>query len=348
MFGDSYLGFTSLAAAVSGHPSLKAIVPRMIGTDRAVNHGGVYSMELVEWAANFLMGDRNYARRVNWSVTALSDVIEQSTGQPCPPYERLRALTVVGPQEANKAFFGTADPQGAISLPTVHWTGYWDRRCESCIADYTDMRRRPDLGDMQHLILDAIDHEFYPLGYERRRVRATAGPPGRVAAGRRSYSSASGASDLLPAVVLPSAAAMPFRKPRLAGAITGRTGQSGYAGHRAGAMGGPDHSNISAANDIPGRANSTGGCNGSLTWEVVAMSGGRKQAPRPVRGEFWDRVRSGLSPRDAGVAMGMRKGAERWFRLAGGVKGNGPGPVSGRYLSLADREEIAIGVARRR
>jgi IS30 family transposase len=44
--------------------------------------------------------------------------------------------------------------------------------------------------------------------------------------------------------------------------------------------------------------------------------------------------------------MGMRKGAERWFALAGGVKENGPGPVSGRYLSLADREEIAIGLAR--
>src|SRR5216684_1441671 len=95
-----------------------------------------------------------------------------------------------------------------------------------------------------------------------------------------------------------------------------------------------------------GRADSTGGCNGSLRWEVVAMSGGRKQAPRPVRAEFWERVRSGLSPRDAGVALGMRKGAERWFRLAGGVKGNGPGPVSGRYLSLADREEIAVGLAR--
>src|SRR6266851_733091 len=81
-------------------------------------------------------------------------------------------------------------------------------------------------------------------------------------------------------------------------------------------------------------------------WEVVAMSGGRKQAPRPVRAEFWEGVRSGLSPRDAGVALGMRKGAERWFRLAGGVKGNGPGPVSGRYLSLADREEIAVGLAR--
>jgi IS30 family transposase len=76
------------------------------------------------------------------------------------------------------------------------------------------------------------------------------------------------------------------------------------------------------------------------------MSGGRKQAPRPVRAEFWEGVRSGLSPRDAGAAMGMRKGAERWFRLAGEVKGNGPGAVSGRYLSLAEREEIAVGLAR--
>ena len=76
------------------------------------------------------------------------------------------------------------------------------------------------------------------------------------------------------------------------------------------------------------------------------MSGGARQAPRPVRAEFWEGVRSGLSPRDAGVALGRPKGAERWFRLAGGVKGNGPGPVTGRYLSLAEREEIMAGLAR--
>jgi transposase, IS30 family len=75
------------------------------------------------------------------------------------------------------------------------------------------------------------------------------------------------------------------------------------------------------------------------------VSGGRKQAPRPVRAGFWERVRSGLSPRDAGVAMGMGEGAGRWFALAGGVQGSGPGPVPGRYLSVADRAEIAIGLA---
>jgi IS30 family transposase len=65
-----------------------------------------------------------------------------------------------------------------------------------------------------------------------------------------------------------------------------------------------------------------------------------------VRAEFWGLVRSGLSPREAGLALGARRGAEGWFARAGGVKANGPGPVSGRYLSLAEREEIALGLAR--
>jgi IS30 family transposase len=34
-----------------------------------------------------------------------------------------------------------------------------------------------------------------------------------------------------------------------------------------------------------------------------------------------------------------------WFKQAGGVKGNGPRPGSGRYLSVAEREEIAVGLA---
>jgi transposase, IS30 family len=75
---------------------------------------------------------------------------------------------------------------------------------------------------------------------------------------------------------------------------------------------------------------------------------GRPETPRVVRERFWDLVRSGVAPGDAGVAAGRADGARRWFREAGGVKGNGPGAVSGRYLSLAEREEIAVGVAARK
>ena len=73
---------------------------------------------------------------------------------------------------------------------------------------------------------------------------------------------------------------------------------------------------------------------------------GRLPLPRSVRVEFWDGVRAGLGVPEAAVAAGAARTAEGWFRQAGGVKGLGPGgPVSGRYLSLAEREEIAAGVA---
>jgi IS30 family transposase len=78
---------------------------------------------------------------------------------------------------------------------------------------------------------------------------------------------------------------------------------------------------------------------------VVLVRRGRLPLPRVSRQAFWDGVRSGLPVAEAGAAAGVGRSAEEWFRRAGGVKGNGPGPVSGRYLSLAEREEIAVGMA---
>ena len=76
------------------------------------------------------------------------------------------------------------------------------------------------------------------------------------------------------------------------------------------------------------------------------MRRGRLPVPRADRLAFWDGVRAGLPVREAAAAAGLERTAEQWFRVAGGVKGNGPGgPVSGRYLSVAEREEIAVGVA---
>jgi len=57
-------------------------------------------------------------------------------------------------------------------------------------------------------------------------------------------------------------------------------------------------------------------------------------------------VRAGLATKEAGRAAGVsHETARRWFGQAGGVIGNGPGPAGGRYLSLAEREEIAVGRA---
>ena len=74
---------------------------------------------------------------------------------------------------------------------------------------------------------------------------------------------------------------------------------------------------------------------------------GRPGALGGVRARFWDGIRSGLVVAEAAAAAGVgaTQGYE-WFRVAGGVPANGAVAGRGRYLSLAEREEIAVGLAR--
>jgi len=73
---------------------------------------------------------------------------------------------------------------------------------------------------------------------------------------------------------------------------------------------------------------------------------GRPGLPRDARVRFWDGIRAGLNAEQAAAGAGVARGvASRWVREAGGVKGNGPGAVSGRFLQAWEREEISVGLA---
>lgn len=62
--------------------------------------------------------------------------------------------------------------------------------------------------------------------------------------------------------------------------------------------------------------------------------------------QFWVNIAKGLSSEDAAVAVGVSSPVgSRWFREAGGMCPVSLAPPSGRYLSLAEREEIAIARA---
>lgn len=74
----------------------------------------------------------------------------------------------------------------------------------------------------------------------------------------------------------------------------------------------------------------------------------RPVASRSVVDEFWRLVGDGLSPREAGVAVGVSQTAGYcWFAAVGGVKPQrvAPGPRTRPRLSLEEREEIALGIA---
>jgi IS30 family transposase len=66
-------------------------------------------------------------------------------------------------------------------------------------------------------------------------------------------------------------------------------------------------------------------------------------ARREGRQRFWAAIASGLSSEQAGVAAGVSPAVGvRWFGEGGGMPSVSRAPLSGRYLSFAEREEIAI------
>ena len=68
---------------------------------------------------------------------------------------------------------------------------------------------------------------------------------------------------------------------------------------------------------------------------------------REHRERFWEGIAGGLSSEDAGVAAGVSPVVgSRWFRENGGMAPFSFVPVSGRYFSFVEREEIAVLHAR--
>ena len=64
---------------------------------------------------------------------------------------------------------------------------------------------------------------------------------------------------------------------------------------------------------------------------------------RDAKRAFWKRIAVGLSSEDAALACGVSQPVgPRWFREAGGMAPANLVPHSGRYLSFAEREELAL------
>ena len=76
-------------------------------------------------------------------------------------------------------------------------------------------------------------------------------------------------------------------------------------------------------------------------------SPGRPEPSRAVQRQFWRLIARGVSTEDAAAGVGVSTPvATRWFRHAGGMSPISLDEPTGRYLSFAEREEIALLRAR--
>ncbi|MGN6168681.1 MAG: IS30 family transposase [Solirubrobacteraceae bacterium] len=83
-----------------------------------------------------------------------------------------------------------------------------------------------------------------------------------------------------------------------------------------------------------------------------AVAAGTRGVGRPGVGRrehrvrFWEAIARGVSSAEAAVGAGVSPAVGvRWFRKGGGMSSVALAPLSGRYLSFAEREEIAVLLA---
>src|SRR6266576_2352019 len=82
----------------------------------------------------------------------------------------------------------------------------------------------------------------------------------------------------------------------------------------------------------------------SVTGRPAMRSPGRPPGwRREHRVRFWEAIARGATSEAAGVEAGVSPAVGvRWFREGGGMPSVTRAPLSGRYLSFAEREEIAL------
>ncbi len=80
-----------------------------------------------------------------------------------------------------------------------------------------------------------------------------------------------------------------------------------------------------------------------LTGRGAMRSPGAPSLRREVERQFWEQIATGITSERAAEVVGVSPAVgARWFRHRGGVPLFMSKPVSGKYLSFAEREEIGL------
>lgn len=80
-----------------------------------------------------------------------------------------------------------------------------------------------------------------------------------------------------------------------------------------------------------------------LTGRSAMRSPGAPSLRREIERQFWKEIATGITSEKAAEAVGVSQPAgARWFRHRGGMPLFMSSPISGRYLSFAEREEIGL------
>lgn len=162
MFGESYYGFTPWAAVASGHPALRAIVPRVTSADLARwLSDEVEPLYGAQWLAECWTGRLMHTWPINWSCRPLAEVFDaafESIGERSAGFDLL--VRGVG-REPFDPYGRGEHPFECLSIPVLHCVGWFDNILPQHMVDYIRLVADARLSDLQYLVADSTDHENY-------------------------------------------------------------------------------------------------------------------------------------------------------------------------------------------
>ena len=165
MWGDSYYGYTQWAAVASGHPALKAIVPRVTSADLGGPFGAdaVIPLYMGEYLAMYWLDDAIYHWRTDYGHRPLSEVFDEAfeaIGRRAEAFDRFVARSAMG--QGLVAYPGP-HPFDVLRVPVLHTGGWFDNIMPDQMRDYEALIARPEVTDLQYLEMNSTDHENYHL-----------------------------------------------------------------------------------------------------------------------------------------------------------------------------------------
>lgn len=163
MWGDSYYGFTQLAAASTAHPALRAIAPRVTGTrlgDLPERNGSpVSGVEMTVgriYPVTYFQSNATFEWKLDLERRPLADAVEEwfaTIGERSPSYD------LITPHPVPLRRFPAGHPFDAPAIPILQTIGWWDNCAPWQWADHALIARRPAWARNEYLLLEDIDHE---------------------------------------------------------------------------------------------------------------------------------------------------------------------------------------------
>ena len=169
VFGESYVGFTAIAAAATAHPSLRAAALRNTGTDVEgdwLRHQGVLRLEFViRWALAAWSGKDNLAPEFDWTQRPPAQIVEALS--PIVGRERLPAVLdswATGGRPVDMPRHEAQFPSliDRVRVPTHLTTGWWDLFVRGATQDWARLSSRP--GVDSRLVAEPTDHAGHDWG----------------------------------------------------------------------------------------------------------------------------------------------------------------------------------------